>query len=133
MSREQVELRRLARTERSHVLIHARCVVATTSELSSVVVRRHPVWAACGAAALALFVMSGRKSRSSGDTSSGSWRSHLGALGLRLLPDLASALAFHTEADGELADESPDEMSAEDSGPAQDPRSHAAASFPNTV
>lgn len=92
MSRERIELMRLARIERSAAIAHARRIPMHASAAVNGLAEKHPIWMAGGAAALGVLLMS-RKGSNNGSKSSGkndrpSLPLLLGGLAVRALPDV---------------------------------------------
>lgn len=99
MSREQIELRRLATIERQRVWQHAARLPGRAGDALGAFARRHPGLAMGGAAALALGIcVRGAKRRETSITPGASWPMALAAVGVRILPDLLK-LAGLTVAD----------------------------------
>lgn len=92
MSKERIELRRLACIEKSAAIAHARRIPMHASAAVNGLAEKHPIWMAGGAAALGALLMSrmgsNNGSKSSGKDDRPSLMMLLGALAVRALPDV---------------------------------------------
>jgi len=109
MSPEQVELKRLAVVERRSAWLAAKRIPARAGDAVSAFARVHPMWAAGGAAAIAMVFVArkrraplanGRTESSSGGRTgspsvSSSWPT-VAAVGVRFLPDLLRMVGLTT-------------------------------------
>lgn len=117
MSHEQDELRRLARLERHAAIAAAKRIPRCAGDAASAFARQHPVWAAGGAAALAMGFVA-RKRRASGIEGSGSrWPAAIAAFGVRFLPDMLKLIGLTMPAEKKKSDDSqPDQRPSPGNG-----------------
>ncbi len=92
MSTERLELKRLARLERSAARMHARRIPMHASRAASALAEKHPILMAGGAAAIGVLLMSGRRSKTSGKDEGPSITMLVGALAVRMLPEALRAM-----------------------------------------
>ncbi len=88
MSHEQEELRRLAQKERHAAWTSVKRLPGCAGDTASAFARKHPVWAAGGAAALAMGLVSRRRRATGVQGPTSSWPAALAAAGVRYLPEL---------------------------------------------
>lgn len=93
MSREQVELARLAREERELAWLHVKRLPARVGNVLTAFPRRHP-WLAMGTAAWFAMSVARRRYRKSGrkDKQPSSWLGALAAVAVRVVPNMLQAV-----------------------------------------